>query len=158
MSGECEKCGEHCLDCQCLDIHICAVIEEKIEKIYEKYKQYPKETMHSLQTFMNILDEDEMARMRDREEEEFSRNPRMFLDLDGALEGFESERDQIEGEVEPGYICRCCAMRLNAVPPKHHICTWHRGKCEFCGEIANLCHTSDWSWPDKPYLEADREI
>jgi hypothetical protein len=25
MSGECENCGEHCLDCQCIHIHFKSV-------------------------------------------------------------------------------------------------------------------------------------
>jgi hypothetical protein len=158
MSGECEKCGEHCLECNCLDTHVCAVIEEKIEKIYEKYKPYPQETMHALQTFMNVLDEDRYARMIEKENEKLARNPTMYLDIDGNLEKFKDSESPVGEEIEPGYICRLCAVKLNAVPPKFHVSTWHRGKCDFCGEEANLCHTSDWSWPDKPYLEEGREF
>ncbi len=32
MSGECDKCSEHCLDCQCMNIHIHAP-----DEVYEKF-------------------------------------------------------------------------------------------------------------------------
>ena len=67
--------------------------------------------------------------------------------------------DRVEGDEDiiPGYICRACALKLNATPPKDHICTWHHGICDFCGEDTNLCHTSDWNWTDRRYLEEGRE-
>jgi len=63
-----------------------------------------------------------------------------------------------DSDVMDGYICRCCAIKLNAVAPRGHVCTWHRGICDFCSEEANLCHTSDWNWPDFNYLEEGREL
>lgn len=60
--------------------------------------------------------------------------------------------------MKSGYICHSCAVQLGAVPPKNHICSWHRAKCDFCANDANLCHTSDWDWPNKRYLEEEREF
>jgi len=60
--------------------------------------------------------------------------------------------------IKSGYICRSCAMKLGAIPVEDHVCTYHFCICEFCGEEQNLCHTSDWSWPDARYLEEGREF
>jgi len=56
-----------------------------------------------------------------------------------------------------GFICRSCALKFGAVPPRDHVCTWHRGICDFCLEEANLCHTTDWNWPDNPEMAYGRE-
>jgi hypothetical protein len=60
--------------------------------------------------------------------------------------------------MKPGYICQPCAIKLNAIPPKDHVCTSHKGNCDFCTKETYLCHTSDWDWPDKRYLEEKREM
>ena len=65
--------------------------------------------------------------------------------------------DAIDDPIEGGYICRQCAMKMNAVSPTDHVCKWYRGICDFCDEEDNLCHTSDWDWPDMRYLEEGRE-
>lgn len=62
------------------------------------------------------------------------------------------ETSMVEGEEDAfgGYICRQCAIKMGAVPPQDHICTWHAGKCDFCSKEANLCHTTNWNWPEFP--------
>ena len=59
--------------------------------------------------------------------------------------------------MKSGYICEKCALKLNATHPECHVCTVHTGICEFCKKSERLVHTSDWNWPDKKYLEANRE-
>jgi len=147
MSGpDCEECGEHFMSCYCKRTwrYVCP---------------------HCLRTFLaNEYNEDWFCWKCGQGLEVIPREDlkiRLNLEEDYVLELKDPTRlDDLleEDDLLPGYICRSCAMRLNAVPPKNHVCTWHRGRCNFCGEEANLCHTSDWNWPDRRYLEEDREI
>lgn len=45
MSGECDKCGEHCLDCKCIENHIlsisCLMKDKEHVKFKLKYKNIP---------------------------------------------------------------------------------------------------------------------
>ena len=63
-----------------------------------------------------------------------------------------------DGDIISGYICNSCAIKMNAIFPEGHQCTWHSGICSFCKEDNNLCHTSDYNWPDARYLEEGREF
>ena len=161
MSGECEKCGEHCLECRCINEEISAKIQAKIEPIYEKFKSYPNELIDAFERFIEEIDIDAYSRLFDEHVQRLGTRP--SFNTDSLIFNFwpfsKKNRKALENEdIKEGYICRVCATRLNAVPPKNHVCTWFRGKCEFCGETANLCHTSDWNWPDLPHLEEDREF
>lgn len=160
MSGECDKCGEHCLECRCLDISISCDIQSRIAPIYEKYKDYPKELIDALEFFIEAIDEDRTARETYRREGGYMKSPEAFIDniLFNRWPFPQTVNEEPKKDKSSGYICRVCAVNKGAVPPKDHVCTWHRAKCHFCNEEANLCHTSDWNWPDKKELEGDREV
>lgn len=130
----CKNCGEHCFECRCIDESISNDIQSKIAPIYEKYKDHPNELMDAFEFFMEAIDNDQCAR--------FLCNYRYPTEKKG---------------LQAGYICRVCSTSKGAVPPKDHVCTWHKGKCDFCPEIAMLCHTSDWNWPGNECLEEGRE-
>lgn len=144
MLGKCNKCGEHCLECKCVDESISCDIQSMIAPIYEKYKDHPSEFVDALQFFLDAISDDIYMR---------------YLE-DFKKELIESSKEPIKSsnEIKSGYICRTCAVKLGAFPVKDHICTCHEGICYFCNEKASLCHTSDWNWPNKRCLETTREF
>jgi len=79
-------------------------------------------------------------------------------DYKNELDVYKNTWESGNEDIKAGYICRSCALKLKATPRKDYGCTWHHGKCYFCGEETNLCHTSDWNWTDRRYLEEDREV
>ena len=65
MSGECDKCGEHCLECSCLNESISCDIQSRLAPIYEEYKDYPDELLDAFQFFIEAIDNDQYARMEE---------------------------------------------------------------------------------------------
>jgi len=75
-------------------------------------------------------------------------------DQQNGLDVFENswgrlESQRVEGEEDIGdYLCCHCAKKLGAIAPEDRICTWYTGICGFCLEETNICHSTDWDWPD----------
>ena len=158
MSGECEKCGEHCLDCKCLDISISMDIQSRIAPIYEKYKDYPNELIDAFEFFIESVGDAQEKRLMGIHAKSSASVPHIFMDNIIFNWWPFTKKEELKKDDKSGYICRLCAVKMGAVPPVDHVCTWHRAKCHFCGEEANLCHTSDWNWPNKRDLERNREF
>lgn len=59
---------------------------------------------------------------------------------------------------KPGYICTECAEGNGCTWPEEHMATWHEGTCDFCELTADVCHSTDWGWPDKTMQPEEREI
>lgn len=57
-----------------------------------------------------------------------------------------------------GYICRGCAKSANCAWPDGHVATAHHGICDYCKDIADVCATSDWNWPNKKMRPEEREF
>lgn len=56
MSGECESCGEHCLDCTCYLKNYCTMCGEEATWISETYENYGYCDYHSSPRRQAIFD------------------------------------------------------------------------------------------------------
>jgi len=161
MSGECEKCGEHCLECECdktkLTIDEICISEEiqcELATIITMYLNNKRPLIDALEWILTVIVNDHRNGLN-----LYKNLWASMAEEDDPFYSLYTEFGLVEGEegMQPGYICRYCAFKLNATAPTYHSATWHYGTCDFCNEEGNLCHTSDWDWTDQRHLEEDRE-
>ena len=167
MSGECEECGEHILDCLCKgrislsvgEMVVSEEIQSRLAPIIIEHLDTKLALIDALNWILTVIVND-----HERNLDVYGRSWRAkelsWYDVGDQFNSWPCAPKMVEGDEEMpgGYICRACAMKYGAVPPRDHECTWHRGICVYCEEEANLCHTSDWNWPDMRYLEENREF
>jgi hypothetical protein len=130
-------------------------IQEELSPIIMKYINNKRPLIDALEWLLTIIFNDYKNGLNAYENvHKFSKNKLFAVD-----DPYFTVLDRVEGDEDiiAGYICRPCALKLNATVPKGHVATWHHGICDFCGEDTNLCHTSDWEWTDRRYLEEGRE-
>lgn len=46
-----------------------------------------------------------------------------------------------------GYLCFECAEACGGKWSEGHRATAHHDLCNGCGQMASLCHWTDWDWP-----------
>ncbi len=63
MLCECVKCGEHWLDCTCIDETLVWEVQEKVSAVYLKYKDHPREFAEALGFFIDVAQDDLYIRL-----------------------------------------------------------------------------------------------
>ena len=66
------------------------------------------------------------------------------------IERMDNSGQKIKRFEDLGYLCGKCARENGGDWPEGHCATWHRGECNQCKAGADLCHWSDWNWPNHP--------
>jgi hypothetical protein len=130
-------------------------IQDELSPIIIKYINNKRPLIDALEWLLTIIFNDHKNGLNAYENvHKFSKNKLFAVD-----DPYFTVLDRVEGDEDiiPGYICRSCALKLNATATKGYVSTWRHGICDFCGEDTNLCHTSDWEWTDRRYLEEGRE-
>lgn len=47
----------------------------------------------------------------------------------------------------PEWVCKDCAYKAGGVSPRGMVSTFHRGKCDVCGEIKSVTEPRDYGYP-----------
>ena len=176
MPGECDECGEQALESICdkaefgkltvREICVSEEIQSRLAPIVTNYLDNKRPLIDALEWVLQVIVNDERHGLecyrnvwerKPKNKIDIEHDAFIIRDVDHYLH---PERKMVEGEEDSfgGYICRVCAFQMGAIPPKNHVCTWHVGICDFCSKKANLCHTTDWSWPEFPDRETGGEF
>jgi len=141
------------------EIAISEEIQSKLAPIITEYLDNKGAIMDALNWILMVITNDENNDL-EIYQTTWKREIDKKIDIDedtmtiNDLDYYMIPETEFEEYLLDGYVCQPCATKMGAVALPD-ICTWHTSKCDFCGEVTSLCHTSDWKWCrfPKPHQE-----